>query len=111
MSEVARVTTEQVIEAPVTQTVLEKKFSLNSKADLTPSVLNIEKLVFKNAAPVNVTKFDNGQPNQEISILGDGNTTIVNNAVIKTNTGANKLLAANKVYRFTNFAGIWYEDA
>lgn len=106
-----RLTDEISVEAPVRQQVLEKKYARNSKGDTTPSILNTEKLALANAAPVTITKFDDGQPNQEITILGDGQTTIANNATIKTNTGANKLLAANKVYRFTNFAGIWYEDA
>jgi hypothetical protein len=44
-------------------------------------------------------------------ILGDGNTTIPNNTLIKTNTGANKLLAANKIYRFTSYQNVLYEDA
>lgn len=106
-----RVIDEISIEAPVRQQVLEKKFARNSKGDTTPSVLNTEKLAFVNAGATLVTKFDDGQPGQEITLLGDNNTTIANNAVIKTNTGANKLLAPNKVYRFTNFGGIWYEDA
>lgn len=111
MSEVNRVTNEQVIEAPTTQTVLEKKFERNSKADTTPSVLNVEKLIFKNTGVVLVTKFDDGQPNQEVSCLGDGFTTIQNNLNIVTATGANELLAAGLVYRFTYFAGKWHEDA
>lgn len=111
MSEVNRVTNEQVIEAPTTQTVLEKKFERNSKADTTPSVLNVEKLIFKNTGAVLVTKFDDGQPNQEVSCLGDGFTTIQNNLNIVTATGANELLAAGLVYRFTYFAGKWHEDA
>lgn len=106
-----RLTDEISVEAPVRQQVLEKKYARNSKGDTTPSVLNTEKLAFANVGATLVTKFDDGQPNQEVTILGDGQTTIANNAVIKTNTGANKLLAVNKVYRFTNFAGIWYEDA
>jgi hypothetical protein len=111
MSGVSRQITEQVLEAPTTQSVLEKKFARNSASDLTPSVRNVEKLKMKNIGPVTVTKFDEGQENQEISILGDGQTTIANNAFIKTNTGANKLLAVDKVYRFTMFNGVWVEDA
>lgn len=111
MSGVSRQITEHVIEAPGTQVVLEKKFARNTAADVTPSVQNVEKLKLRNTAPVTITKFDNGQENQEVSILGDGQTTIANNAFIKTNTGANKLLAVDKVYRFTMFNGIWIEDA
>lgn len=49
--------------------------------------------------------------NTTYRILGDGFTTVPNNALIKTNTGAAKLLSANKVYRFTQINGILYEDA
>lgn len=111
MSEVRRESGEVSIEAPQTQNVLEKKFERNSKADTTPSVLNVEKLIFKNTGAVLVTKFDNGQPNQEISILGDGFTTIQNNANIQTAAGVNTLLVVGLVYRYTYFAGKWHEDA
>lgn len=111
MAEIQRSTDEVVIEAPVTQTVLEKKFERNTKADTTPSILNVEKLILKSVAPVTITKFDDGQPNQEVSVLGDGQTTIANNANIQTNTGANKLTVAGLVYRFTYLSGKWHEDA
>lgn len=78
--------------------------------DLTPSVLNCLNWICVNAGAITVTNFDDGADGQRIHILGDGFTTIANNAFIKTNTGANKLLAVNKVYRFTLFSGIWIED-
>lgn len=111
MSEIKQDKTERVQEAPVTQLVLEKKFARNSKGDTTPSVLNIEKLIFTNTGAVLVTRFDDGQPNQEITMLGDGFTTIENNLFIETASGANTLLAAGKVYRFTKFSNKWHEDA
>lgn len=77
----------------------------------TPKVENATHFVCTNAAPVNVTNFLRGAAFQSIVLLGDGNTTVVHGATIKTNTAANKLLAANKVYRFTNFNGVWVEDA
>lgn len=76
----------------------------------TPSVYGIEFL--QNDGTVRtVTNFTDGQLTQELRILGDGNLTIANNTFIKTNTGANKLLAANKVYRFTFYDPLWVEDA
>lgn len=76
----------------------------------TPSVENLK--VWKGSGNVvTVTDFLNGADNQTISVLGDGTTTISHNANIKTNTGANKLLAADKVYRFTFIDDVWYEDA
>lgn len=79
--------------------------------DTTPSVLNCNLWICQNIGAVTVTNFLNGADGQRIHILGEGFTTIANNANIKTNTGANKLLAANKVYRFTYFNNIWIEDA
>jgi len=79
--------------------------------DVTPAVPNMQVLVFVNVSPVTVTNFDGGASGQTIRCLGDGNTTIQHGTSIKTNTAANKLLAANKMYVFTYYAGVWYEDA
>lgn len=80
-------------------------------ADTTPSVLNNKHWLANNTGAVTITNFDDGANFQEIAILGDGFTSVANNATVKTNTGALKLLAANKVYRFTNYNGVWVEDA
>lgn len=77
----------------------------------TPSVSNVTGFLAGASTPITITNFLKGSDWQTISILGDGNTTISNNANIKTNTGANKLLAANKIYRFTCISNVWYEDA
>lgn len=74
------------------------------------SVANIEAFTTANTGAITVTEFQKGFIGQRIFILGDGFTTIQNNATIKTNTGADKLLDANKVYRFTNFNNVWIED-
>ena len=81
------------------------------KTSVTPSVANLETWIAANTGAVTITNFMKGAVGQRIKILGDGFTTIANNTVIKTNTGANKLLAVNKVYRFTYINNIWYEDA
>lgn len=78
--------------------------------DTTPSVLNCCNWITTNIGAITVTKFDDGADGQTIRVLGDGFTTVANNANIKTNTGANKLLLANKVYRFTYFNSVWIED-
>lgn len=80
------------------------------KLDTTPSVQDNEYFECQNTLATTVTQFDNGQDGQRLHILGEGFTTVANNANINTNTAANKLLAANKVYRFTNFNRIWIED-
>lgn len=79
-------------------------------ANTTPVVTNITRFLALNTGPITVTNFLHGQSGQEIKILGDGYTTIAHNSSIATNTGANKLLAANKVYTFTLFANKWYEN-
>lgn len=79
-------------------------------ASTTVSVLNISALNFANTSPVTVTNLLNGQEGQVIKILGDGNTTLDHGTNILTNTGADKLLAANKVYTFTLFGTTWVED-
>lgn len=79
--------------------------------DTTPSVLNQDYWECMNTGAVTITQFEYGYNLQTLKILGDGFTTIANNANIKTNTGANKLLAVNKVYTFTLFNGVWVENA
>lgn len=76
---------------------------------VTPSVLNNE--FFTASGSATVTNFLYGQPPQTIKILGNGTMIVSNNANIKTNTGANKILAVNKVYTFTLFTTVWIENA
>lgn len=80
-------------------------------SDTTPTVRNITRFRANNTGAVTVTNFDDGQDGQEIKILGDGFTTVDHGTTIFTNTGADKLLAANKVYTFTKFGTNWYENA
>lgn len=78
-------------------------------ADTTPSVANVE--FWKcGGSLVTVTDFDDGATVQIIFIRGDGFTTVSHNANIKTNTGANKLLAADRLYIFAHIDGVWYEN-
>lgn len=100
-------------EAPGTHKILDKEFiHMFTAADATPSVDNKRVCAAGNVAGNNVTYFDDGFDGQPVSILGDGFTTIVHDITkIKTNTAANKLLAAGKVYRFTRYSKVWIEDA
>lgn len=77
----------------------------------TLSVLNTERIKLQNTGAVSVTDFLYGQEGQQISLLGDGFTTIVHGTKIKTNTGANKLLSANQVYILTRIGSVWIEAA
>lgn len=80
-------------------------------SDTEPSVLNVNVWKCNNTGAVTVTNFTNGQEGQTIRIYGDGFTTVQNGTNIFTNIGADKLLATNAIYTFTNINSIWYEDA
>jgi hypothetical protein len=58
-----------------------------------------------------IVEFRFGAPAQRLHILGDGITTVTNSVFIKTITGGTITLLANRVYRFTFFDGIFYQDA
>lgn len=77
----------------------------------TPSVLN-RNVLRGSGSVVTVTNFLNGTDGQSISIVGDGTTTVKNNTNIVTNTGADILLTANLVYRFTYLIATdkWHMD-
>lgn len=78
---------------------------------VTPKVSNAEVFTCAYTSPTTITNFVGGSDNQTIRVLGDGNATVKNGTNIFTNTGANKLLVVNKVYRFTYINNLWYEDA
>lgn len=82
-----------------------------SVGQTTPNVSQLTLLVFQNTGAVSVTDLVGGNEGNELRIIGDGFTTLVFNTRIVTNTGANKLLAANKYYSFTMFNKVWIEHA
>lgn len=103
---------QQQIEAPETHLILPTRFvGQLAIGSINPSVKNVEKWKAANTVAINITNFRDGQEGQELSILGDGFSTVNNNTKIVTNTGADKLLAAGHLYRFTMFDGVWIEDA
>jgi hypothetical protein len=77
----------------------------------TPDVSNLV-AIEGSGVVITVTNFLGGIDTQTIRIRGDGTTTIKNNTTIVTNTGVDKLLTLNRIYRFTYFASssIWIED-
>ena len=111
LPEIRRV--EIVQQAPTTKLVADREFvGVFRAADATPSVLNLTKFAAGNVGANNVTYFDDGFDGQEISILCDGFTTLIHDITkIALNTGANKLLAILKVYRFTRHNKVWIEDS
>jgi hypothetical protein len=108
-----QVTSEQVISAEATRNVLEKQLiRWAKKGDTSPSVLNVERLKFRNTVAVAVVSFDDGKPGQKIDVLGDGQTTVNNNAKIIRAAGIAGLLANNAVYTFTMWEDrVWHESA
>lgn len=101
----------QQVEAPTSNLLLPIQYvGTLTIGSATPSVKNCERWEAKNAGAVNIVDFKDGQPGQVIKVRGDGFTTVNHNVKVKNNTGANKLLAANKVYTWTKF-DIWIEDA
>lgn len=107
------VSSEQVIESEATRNVLEKQqIRWAKRGDTTPSVLNVERLQFRNTSSTLVTKFDDGKPGQQVTILGDGFTTLQNNTKIVTASGADTLLADGEVHQFTMWEDrVWREHA
>ncbi len=97
----ATVTYSQLAEQPI---------EIAQAATTTINVLNITRVQFLNTAATTIVDFTGEQIGQEIKLLGDGFTTIQNGTNLFTNTGANKLLAANKVYTFTKFSSGWIEN-
>jgi hypothetical protein len=68
-------------------------------------------IVLYHGTPTTITNFTGGYSGKTIRLLGNTNVTIANNATINTNTGANKVLLANRIYTFTRYNGVWYENA
>lgn len=104
---VRRVTAECQFEAPVTFLALPKKY-LNELLTTTPNVFNKEHFT-SHSTSTTVTNFLNGQPQQSLYILGNGNTTVDHNADIKTASGAPLLLATDIVYHFMFINSVWYQ--
>ncbi len=116
---------EEIQQAPSSKLVLDKSFVRKQPVVTTLDFTNVEYVRLDNTGAVTVTGAKGGQDGQTVRILGDGQTTISHNAAVTkpaepflTNTGANKLLSANKVYRFNRFLnagdpqnGKWIEDA
>lgn len=94
----------------VTFNVLPTEHVDTLKTLATPSVRNVKVFRSPNGA-VSVTNFLDGIPGQPLYILGNGNLTLVHGTKIKTSTGANKVLAANRLYLLVLIDNVWYEVA
>lgn len=98
---------ERVINAETVINVLDKR-SFDTLVSTTPRVTNKEQWL-SHAASTTVTDFLGGKDGQHLYILGNGNTTLTHGTNIFTNTGANKVLAANRMYHLIHYNGKWYE--
>ncbi len=77
-------------------------------SSVTPSVQNVT--AFKaGGAVVTITNFAKGQEGQVIRILGDGLTTIANNATIINLGGVSQLLLTGVVYSYILLSNVWYQ--
>jgi hypothetical protein len=77
----------------------------------TPDTTGTTFIVLTHASATTVTDFLGGFSGKTVRFLGNANVTIQHGTNIFTNTGANKVLAAQKVYTFTRYNGVWYEEA
>lgn len=108
---VKQIVEQQQVEAPTHNLILPTQFvGKFAVGDTTPSVKNVRCWICQNTGPVDITNFDDGQEGQTLKILGDGHSSVdPASGKIVTASGAVALMA-NKVYTFTLFNGVWYED-
>lgn len=97
------ITGEQRHEDMQSRNVLEKQIVNTIKSNATPNVLNRKFFELINTGANVITDFINGAPGQRIYLLGDGFTTLEHGTFIFTNTGVDKLLLADIVYKLTFF--------
>lgn len=100
---------EQVFNNTTTFRILPREFVSKLDATTTPSVKNVRRFTTSDTV-VTITNFDDGAEGQTIMIVGDGKLTVTHGTNIFTNTGANKLLAVNRIYTFTLINNLWYES-
>jgi hypothetical protein len=86
-----------------------REFDSRLSNSTTPSI-EACKVFICSGTVVSVTNFLGGVQCQTIKIIGDGNTTLVHGTYIKTNTGANKVLAVGRIYCLTLYNNVWYEE-
>lgn len=77
--------------------------------DTTPSVKGIRVAYCDPTTVVTLTNFKGGVNCQRLYLKGHPNTTIQNGTYIRTNTGADKVLVADKIYMFLNIDDVWFE--
>lgn len=83
-----------------------------SVSGATPTVGPFATIVsMANSGATNVTELRGGVNYQQVKLKGDGTSTLIYDvSKIVTNTGADKLLVAGKIYTLTNYNGVWVES-
>lgn len=80
-------------------------------AATTPSIYGSKTWRTNNSVPTTITNFMDGQPGDERTIWsGDANTTIANNANIRTKSGANIVMTATDVRTFATIDGLLWRE-
>lgn len=102
------ITQDQQINSRTIYSTLPDENVSESKGDTVPDISNNTFLVFKNTGALTISNFTGGLDGRKIYLLGDGFTSLDNNATIKTSTGAIKLLGLH-LYILVSYQNIWYE--
>lgn len=77
----------------------------------TPSVYGSSLWLTNNPAPTTITNFLDGTPGKVFTLwAGDTNTTVKNNANIRTKTGADIVMAATDVRTFASKDGLLWRE-
>lgn len=93
----SRATFDELIESPFVQV---------QNGDTVLSILNGTRFQFTNSGSVSVTDLTDAQDGQLVALLGDGNTTLIDNARLAL--GSNQLLEIDKIILLIYQSGAWY---
>lgn len=104
-----RIEEEFSVEAIRTDNVEPREFIGTLENSTTPSVKKLRKWIASGAVVI-IDDFLDGYNGKELFIIGDGTSTVAHGAKIKTNTGANHALAADRLYIFLRHDGVWIEN-
>ena len=78
-------------------------------SDTTPSVLNGKLFKTANVSPTSITTFDDGYEEQEITVIGDANTTLVNGLTLKLSGAVDYVMSADDTVKLCYDGSVWRE--
>lgn len=73
----------------------------------TPNVLNVTRLAFFNTVKTDISNFLNGQEGQEIILLGEGQTEVLNNTNIVNHSNSAVKLTTGAAHKWCLMLGKW----